>query len=117
MPDEPSSAPNANAVDFRLRRIQEVIEFASKNFALLSVSIAIFSAVMAIIFIAAYLRVFDLRLIWIIEYPDILKIGLTVVALFSGFSWYIFSSSQDAINLTTKHGLSWELTHLFGASI
>jgi hypothetical protein len=94
--------------DAKLQRLEKVFDFATKHFAVLSVGIGVFGAAMAIIFIAAYLRVFDWRLIWIIEYSDVLKIGLIVVALLSGFSYWIWSGTRDAIDLHKHRGdLSW----------
>jgi hypothetical protein len=101
----------------RLQRLNVALDFVTKHFAVLSVAMAIFGATAAIIFIAAYLRVFDWRAIWIIEYSDVLKIGLLIIALFSGFSYYIWSSASSAIELVTERERSWILVHLFGFTL
>jgi hypothetical protein len=102
--------------DAKLRRLATAFEFATKHFAILSVGIGVLGAAMAVIFIAAYLRVFDWRLIWIIEYSDVLKIGLIVVALLSGFSYWIWSGTRNAIDLHKHRGdPSWAWVHLTGA--
>jgi hypothetical protein len=98
----------------KLQSLNRAMDFITKHFAVLSVAVAIIGATLAIIFIAAYLRIFDWRIIWIIEYSDVLKIGLLVVAVLSGFSFYIWSSAKDAISLTTQHEGSWIWVHLFG---
>jgi hypothetical protein len=51
----------------KLQRLSGGMDFITKHFAVLSVATAVFGATAAIIFIAAYLRVFDWRIIWIIE--------------------------------------------------
>ena len=89
--------------DQRRVRVASAFEYLTKHFAVLSVMATVVGATLAVIFIAAYLRVFDWRLIWIIEYPDILKVALVTIAVFSGFSFYIWSAAADAINLTTRH--------------
>jgi hypothetical protein len=98
----------------RLQRLNGVMDYITKHFAVVSVLVAVIGASLAIIFIAAYLRVFDWRIIWIIEYADILKIGLIVVAVFSGFSYYIWSAAKDAINLANEKGKSWAAVWSFG---
>ena len=99
----------------KLQRLNGEMDFITKHFAVLSVALAVFGATAAIIFIAAYLRVFDWRIIWIIEYADVLKIGLIVVALFSGFSYFIWTAARNAIDLSTERGRSWIWVHIFGA--
>jgi hypothetical protein len=101
----------------RLQRLNAALDFVTKHFAILSVAMAIFGATAAVIFIAAYLTVFDWRAIWIIEYSDVLKIGLLIIALFSGFSYYIWSGASSAIELATEHDRSWLWVHLFGFSL
>ena len=98
----------------RLVRVQTAFDFATRHFAVLSIGVGVFGATMAVIFIAAYLRVFDWRIIWIIEYADVLKIGLIVVAVFSSFAYWIWSSTRDAINIATQREPSWIWVHLFG---
>ena len=98
----------------QLQRLNGAMDFITKHFAILSVATVVFGATAAIIFIAAYLRVFDWRIIWIIEYGDILKIGLITVALFSGFAYYIWMATRDAINLATERARSWLWVWLFG---
>jgi hypothetical protein len=102
------------ASEAKRQSLRDAFDFATKHFAVLSVAITVFGATMAIIFIAAYLRVFDWRIIWIIEYADVLKVGLIVVAVFSGFSYYIWSSTRHAIDLATQRGRSWLWPWLFG---
>ena len=101
----------------KLARLNGAMGFVTKHFAVLSVAAVVFGTTTAIIFIAAYLRVFDWRIIWIIEYADVLKIGLVIVAIFSGFSFYVWSSARDAINLATKHDRSWLWSYAFGFAL
>jgi hypothetical protein len=58
-----------------------VLDFITKYFVVLSaVAIAAGSSIV-IIFIYGYFAIFDWNLIWIIEYPDIAKFTLIVIAL------------------------------------
>jgi hypothetical protein len=102
------------ASEAKRQNLRDAFDFATKHFAVLSVAITVFGATMAIIFIAAYLRVFDWRIIWVIEYADVLKVGLIVVAVFSGFSYFIWSSVGHAIDLATQRERSWGWIWLFG---
>ena len=102
------------ASEAKRQSLRDAFDFATKHFAVLSVAITVSGATMAIIFIAAYLRVFDWRIIWIIEYADVLKVGLIVVAFSSGFSTYIWSSVGHAIDLATQRERSWGWIWLFG---
>jgi hypothetical protein len=86
----------------RLQRLQAGFDFVTRHFAVLSLAAAVMGAVTALIFIAAYLRVFDWRTIWIIEYSDVLKVGLIAVSLLSGFSYFIFSAATQAIDLAKQ---------------
>src|SRR5690242_10382348 len=101
----------------KLLRLNGAMDFITKHFAVISVAMAAIGATLAIIFIAAYLRVFDWRIIWTIEYTDVLKIGLIVVAVLSSFAWYVWSSARDAIDLATKSGRSWAWVWLFGLAL
>jgi hypothetical protein len=101
----------------RLRSLQGGFDFISKHFAVLSVAAAVIGAAMAMIFIAAYLRVFDWRIIWIVEYSDVLKIGLIVVALLSGFSFFIWSSASQAIDFAKQSGRTRIVSVSFGVAI
>ena len=103
--------------DQRRVRVASAFEYLTKHFAVLSVMATVVGATLAVIFIAAYLRVFDWRLIWIIEYPDILKVALVTIAVFSGFSFYIWSAAADAINLTTRHSRGRLISYAFGLAL
>lgn len=60
------------------------LKFANEHMALFTVMIAGLGLVSSLLFITGYLMVFDWRLIWVIEYQDLIKIGLiAVVFVFS----------------------------------
>jgi hypothetical protein len=55
-------------------------DFLTKNFLVLSTfasGIALFAAMVAL---AGYTAAFDARLMWVIEYPDLIKVGLVFLA-------------------------------------
>lgn len=63
-----------------------LVRFATENFAVLSSLLLILGIVCSTVFLYAYLSVFDWHLIWIIEYPDILKFGLIAIGFIGGFA-------------------------------
>ena len=50
-----------------------LVRFISEHFAVFSLLGAVFVVLCSTLFLYGYLTVFDRQLIWIIEYPDILK--------------------------------------------
>src|SRR4029077_12229781 len=52
-----------------------LVRFISEHFAVFSLLGAVFVVLCSTLFLYGYLTVFDRQLIWIIEYPDILKFG------------------------------------------
>jgi hypothetical protein len=75
-------------------KVNDLLELATRHFALLSAGVILLGGFTATLFLAAYLRVFDWRLIWMIEPSDILKVGILSLAFLSGFVWLI----QMAVN-------------------
>jgi hypothetical protein len=83
-----------------------MIDFLSKNFALVSAAITVLSACMVMVFLFAYLSVFDWNLIWIVEYSDIIKFSLIGVAFMSGSAFFvftIFANDHDWLIFDIKH--------------
>ncbi len=74
-----------------------LFEFASSHFLLISTLTIVVGVLCATVFLFAYLSVFDWRLIWVIEYTDILKVGLVAIAVLSGFSYWIGSIVEAAL--------------------
>src|SRR5262249_31772182 len=57
------------------------------------------------LFLYGYLSVFDWQLIWIIEYTDILKFGLVVLAVASGIFFFVLALITNLItNLPSFEG-------------
>ena len=71
-------------------------ERAASQPAFISGAVVLFSLFCASIFLFAYVRVFDWRLIWLVDYADILKVGLVAIAFFSGIAWYLWAVFDDA---------------------
>ena len=77
MPEPPPGSETKKA-------LPELPAFIIGNFASVS-AIGLFAiTVYSTIFVYAYLSMFDWRLIWIVEYSDILKIGLVALGIISG---------------------------------
>jgi hypothetical protein len=84
-----------------------MIDFLTKNFVLVSAAITVFSACMVMVFLFAYLYVFDWNLILIVEYYDIIKFSLIGVAFMSGSAFFvftIFANVHDLLIFDIKHG-------------
>jgi hypothetical protein len=84
-----------------------MIDFLTKNFALVSAAITVLSACMVMVFLFAYLSVFDWNLIWIVEYSDIIKFSLIGVAFISGSAYFVFTIFDHAhkwLIFDTKQG-------------
>jgi hypothetical protein len=74
---------------------QASIRLASENFAILSAITAIFAAAVAMTTMISYIAVFDISMIWIIEYSDLLKLFLVGVAFTSGYLYMISNLVND----------------------
>jgi hypothetical protein len=61
------------------------LAFIVGNFAGFSALGLIAAVVCSTIFLYAYLTIFDWQLIWIIDYPDVFKVGLVALGVLSGF--------------------------------
>jgi hypothetical protein len=72
------------------------LDRASSQPAVISGAVLLFSLFCASVFLFAYVRIFDWRLIWLVDYTDILRIGLVAVAFFSGVAWYLWAVFDDA---------------------
>jgi hypothetical protein len=59
----------------------KLLEFFTRHFAAISAIVVLLGVFNATVFLFAFLRVFDWRLIWMVEYADILKIGLVAVGV------------------------------------
>jgi hypothetical protein len=71
----------------------------SQHFAVASALTVIVGIFCSTIFLYGYIRVFDWHLIWIIEYGDVLKFGLVVVAFMAAFFYQIQSTADDVLKL------------------
>jgi hypothetical protein len=69
---------------------RRLLEMATSNLGILSALVVIFAVSASIVFLFAYLSVFDWRLISFIEYTDVLKFGLVGLGVGSGVSAFLF---------------------------
>lgn len=63
-----------------------LLGFVSEHFAVFSF-LGLLAVLCSTLFLYGYLTVFDQQLIWIIEYPDILKFGLVALAVIFSTFW------------------------------
>ena len=92
-------------------------------FALISAGAGITALLGSTVFLYAYLAVFDWRLIWVIEYSDVLKFGLVIFGIATGFLYAIQSYALNAydafFNEDPKQRIYWQkfVTVLFVGSL
>jgi hypothetical protein len=77
-----------------------LLSFISGHFGVFSLLGLLLAVLCSTLFLYGYLSVFDWQLIWIIEYPDILKFGLVALAVISGIIFTINALIANAISAT-----------------
>ena len=76
----------------------ELFAFVSKHIALVTALAVVIGIATATAGLSAYIRVFDWRLVWVIEYPDVLKWGLVSIAMIVPLVTFAWSFVEDAIS-------------------
>jgi hypothetical protein len=83
---------------------QNAVEFTTKNFALVSGTIALVAYLVGTVFLYSYLSFFDWRLIWLVEYADVIKFGLVAFACLSSFGTLFWIFGVDAARFRKEKG-------------
>jgi hypothetical protein len=83
---------------------RRLLSFITAHFAVFSLLGLVVVVLCCTLFLTGYLSVFDLQLIWIIEYPDILKFGLIAVALISTTIFLVHGAVQNVFIATRFKG-------------
>jgi hypothetical protein len=73
-----------------------VLENLRENFAPISAFAGLTAVLGSTVFLYNYLSIFDWRLIWVIEYSDVLKFGLIIFGVLTGFIYLIQGYATDA---------------------
>jgi len=81
-----------------------LLSFISEHFAVFSLLGLLFAVLCSTLFLYGYLTVFDQQLIWIIEYPDILKFGLVALAVLSTIILIVQALIANAISAARLEG-------------
>jgi hypothetical protein len=94
-----------------------IFEVVRNNLGILSALVVVFAVSASTVFLVAYLSLFDWRLIWFIEYSDLLKVGLIVlgaasVSLFP-FTWMVLAASAGYV-IDKKSGRSLWVSVMLG---
>jgi hypothetical protein len=84
--------------------VPRLLTFVAGNFAAFSALGLVAVILCSTIFLYGYLSVFDWRLIWIIEYPDIFKFGLVAIAAISGAIAFIQAVIQNFFTVKKLEG-------------
>jgi hypothetical protein len=79
-----------------------MLEILSKHLALLSGAAVLLASMIVMVFIYAYLSVFDKALVWMIEYTDIAKFGLLAVVLISAFFTHFIYVIENSYRLMVQ---------------
>jgi len=101
MSDEAQSSPAPE----ELRGLR-LVSFISEHFAVFSLLGLVVAVLCSTFFLYGYLSTFDWQLIWIIEYPDILKFGLVALAVISGILLTLQALVQNVTNAIRLKGKS-----------
>ena len=72
------------------------LETVRENFGPISAVTGLTALLGSTVFLYGYLTVFDWRLIWVIEYSDVLKFGLIIFAVFTGYLFLLHGYASDA---------------------
>lgn len=78
-----------SSVEACLTQKKGALSLVSENIAVISLFASFTTVICSTVFLYAYLAVFDWHLIWTIEYTDILKVGLVMVALVTALQFTI----------------------------
>jgi hypothetical protein len=62
----------------------EILAAIKENFVVLSAAAAVIGITLATTFFGAYLSVFDWRLLWYVQYTDVLTFGVIAIGVISG---------------------------------
>ena len=81
-----------------------LLGFVSEHFAVFSFLGLRLAVLCSTLFLYGYLTVFDQQLIWIIEYPYILKFGLVALAVMSTIIWIVQALIANAISAARLGG-------------
>ena len=75
-----------------------VFENVRENFGPISAVAGLTALLGSTVFLYGYLLVFDWRLIWVIEYSDVIKFGLIIFAVLTGSVTFLQGYATDAYN-------------------
>jgi hypothetical protein len=75
-----------------------VLENVRENFGPISAFAGLTALLGSTVFLYGYLSVFDWRLIWVIEYSDVLKFGLIIFAVLTGYLFLLQGYAVNAYN-------------------
>ncbi|PWJ91700.1 hypothetical protein C8D77_103398 [Mesorhizobium loti] len=85
--------------DLSNSRFKKAVNFATMNFAVVSATAFVVGVMTAALFTSGYLSVFGSGLIWLVQYSDLVKIGLVVTVFLLGFTWLSDSYAYMILDL------------------
>jgi hypothetical protein len=84
LPMTDDSSPNVPSPPSTISRLVMAAQFAKEYFVILSATAVVVGVTLAMAFLYGYLRIFDWRLLWVIQYQDVLTFGLVALGLVVG---------------------------------
>jgi hypothetical protein len=88
---------------------RNALETVRENFGPISAFAGLTALLGSTVFLYGYLSVFDWRLIWVIEYSDVLKFGLIIFAVLTGSLYFLQGYATDAYNAVFNEDLKKRL--------
>jgi hypothetical protein len=82
----------------------EILLAIKENFVLLSAAAAVIGITLATTFFGAYLSVFDWRLLWYVQYTDVLTFGVIAIGVISGSLATLQGLTHTVLNIRKMDG-------------
>jgi hypothetical protein len=82
----------------------DILLAIKENFVVLSAVAALVGVALAMTFFGAYLSVFDWKLIWYVQYTDVLTFGVIAIGVISGSVVTLQSFTQTLLNVKKMDG-------------
>src|SRR5580700_3363648 len=82
----------------------EILRAIKENFVVLSAAAAVIGITLATTFFGAYLSVFDWRLLWYVQYTDVLTFGVIAIGVISGSLATMQGATHTILNVKNMDG-------------
>lgn len=112
------NAPPPQHEAVRSASFTQLFELAKDSFALVSALAVVAGVVLATVFLYGYLNVFDWRLLWLIQYPDILTFALVAIGVVGGSATFLPNAIETVIYTGIARGRpNWLFMSIIGVMV